>query len=96
MIETTEHQNYGIGEGSENGQFVFNQQQQNNHFGGAQSAANYHHQSDFFTDKNGILQHPGQSEKFQIMCKTEMCRNWENGYCQYGNKVSPQSLFLIV
>ena len=35
-----------------------------------------------------LTQHPGQSEKFQSMCKTEICRNWEKGFCQYGNKVS--------
>ena len=47
-------------------------------------------------DSNGYFEskmdlqspHPGQSEKFQTMCKTEMCRNWEKGYCQYDTKVS--------
>ena len=28
------------------------------------------------------------------MCKTEICRNWENGYCQYGSKVSFKLYFI--
>jgi hypothetical protein len=55
-----------------------------------------------FLSKQALLamQFPGQSEKFQTMCKTEMCRNWENGYCQYGSKVrtyfcSLRKMFLL-